>query len=343
MAVTLSIVMPVFNHPDLVQVMVESIRANDFQEWELWAVDDGSSEECVQLLAAKFSVDSRIHYVKRDCQPKGAQTCRNIGLEKARGEFILFLDSDDKIEPFCLGGRVEALRKRPEMDFMVFPSGVIVENHFTLQVQKYMYGFPLYRDDLDSFARRILPFVVWNNLYRTDSLRKAGVLWDTNLKSLQDADFNLQTMFAGLRYTYAQCPPDMGYRIDTSSSSTSKKVYSGEHQESILYAIDKFYRMYQSRFGHLYDYQLYRGVLYLYNFVMTDGMIPDFAEKMSSVVLRYSWFYGRVMKSQIWITSVLQFFMPSKRARQIPMAGHLIDYGRRMKAKKREIIKLLAR
>ena len=47
---TLSFVMPIFKHPDLVKVMVYSIRANDFEDWELWTMDDGLEDDFFLLL-----------------------------------------------------------------------------------------------------------------------------------------------------------------------------------------------------------------------------------------------------------------------------------------------------
>ena len=341
-AVTLSIVMPVFNRVDLVKQMVDSILQNSFQQWELWAVDDGSSEENVNILSDYFSVDSRIHYIKRNLEPKGAQTCRNIGLEKAQGKYIIFLDSDDRILPSCLETRVEALNNRDDLDFMVFPSGVIVNDEYSSSKHlKYSYGFPIFRDDYDAFARRVLPFVVWNNIYRTQSLRSAKISWDTRLLSLQDADFNLQTMFAGLKYDYSSCPPDIGYRIDASAGSVSKKINSVEHRASIIYAITKFYKMYQSCYGHKYDRALYNGVLHLYNHIMTDKFVGVFADEMCASVYTYSKFYGSLFKVQILATKALRLFLPDKLARQIPMACHLIGYVARMKKKQKDIRKIV--
>ena len=74
----LSIIMPVFNHPDLVIEMVGSIRRNSFEDWELLMVDDGSSDDAYQAIADYVSQDVRIKYQRRDSEPKGAPTCRNI-------------------------------------------------------------------------------------------------------------------------------------------------------------------------------------------------------------------------------------------------------------------------
>ena len=181
---SLSIIMPVFNHRDEVRTMIDSILANDFNAWELLAVDDGSGEDTLQLLESYAAADSRIRVVRRSRQPKGAQTCRNIGLEMVCGEFVIVFDSDDYIAPYCLRQRVEMLQKRTDLDFLVFPSGVYVDERFLTEPHPYAFGFRVAEDDVALFASRRLPFIVWNNIYRTESLRRHNLTWDVNLLSL---------------------------------------------------------------------------------------------------------------------------------------------------------------
>ena len=114
MAVKLSIVMPVFNHPEELRTMLDSILQNTFQDWELWAVDDGSQQETLSVLDGYAGRDERIHFIRRERLPKGAQTCRNIGLEQAKGEYIIFFDSDDYITPNCFAQRVSEMDNHPE-------------------------------------------------------------------------------------------------------------------------------------------------------------------------------------------------------------------------------------
>ncbi len=329
----LSIVMPVFNHPDFVLQMWRCIQGNTFSDWELLAVDDGSDKDVFDSLAAYAATDTRIRYASRTAMPKGAQTCRNIGFWMARGKYVIFFDSDDYITPDCLRERVEALEKNPELDYMVFPSGIVKDGVFMTEAHEFDYGYHVFRDDFDAFARRILPFVVWNNIYRTEALRRTHITWDERLLSLQDADFNVRVMLAGLKYDYFHGKPQFGYRIDAGSGSVSKKATFPAYRESTLYAIDRFYTLYQDRFGHKYDRALYHGTLFLYNWIQTDGIDRCFASGMADVVYRHSKVYGLLLKAQVTLTGCLAVALPCKRARQIPMLAHLIDYYRRIHKK----------
>lgn len=338
--VALSIVMPVFNCRDLVAEMIDSILVNDFSDWELLAVDDGSGMETKDLLLSYTEKDARIRWIVRDSLPKGAPACRNIGLREAKGEYIVFFDSDDYITPDCLHTRVESLRKRPDLDFMVFPSGIYVDGSFQPDAPRFLYGYPVYKDDVESFARRTLPYVVWNNIYRKASLDKYGVLWDTQLKSLQDADFNLQSLLAGMKYDYAHCAPNYGYRINT-GNSVSKKIVTEEHYRSHLYALEKFYIEVQKHFGHRYDRALYQGVLFVYVMIFGEGIDVSFARKLVQLVRQHSKWYGMMLGWQVECSVFLGHFLSKKRARQLPIACFLAQRSWRELRNNRIIKKML--
>lgn len=330
---SLSIIMPVFNHRDEVRTMIDSILANDFNAWELLAVDDGSGEDTLQLLESYAAVDNRIRVVRRSRQPKGAQTCRNIGLEMARGEFVIVFDSDDYIAPYCLRQRVKMLQKRPDLDFLVFPSGVFVDERFVTESHPYAFGFRVAEDDVALFASRRLPFIVWNNIYRTESLRRHNLTWDVNLLSLQDADFNISAIAAGLRYDYAEAPQDYGYRIIT-TSSISKKINTQAHVDSHVRANSRMYDTVRRIGGKRYDRSLYDGMLRIYNSGMTGkGINRSLAEALADSVSKRCPCHSRLLKLQIRLTLLLQKLLPARLARQLPVAAYLLREARWRKKK----------
>lgn len=337
----LSIVMPVFNHCADVITMINSIVSNDFTDWELLAVDDGSDKETLGMLHEYVVKDKRIKVICRECAPKGAQTCRNIGMERAKGEYIVFFDSDDYIAPYCLRQRVEMLSKRPELDFMVFPSGVYVDEKFVTAPHPYDFGYRVAEDDVRMFASRRLPFIVWNNIYRTESLRRNNLSWDTGLLSLQDADFNISAIAAGLRYDYADgALQDYGYRIIT-TSSISKKINSQAHVDSHVRANSKMYDAVRSIAGHKCDSALYDGMLRIYNQGMTGkGINRLLADALAESVRERNSRHSSLLRMQINLTMLLQKVLPARLARQLPVAFYLIRESRWRKKKTAMVCKI---
>ncbi len=120
-----SIVTPVYNRAGVVTRTIDSVMAQTFRDWEMLVVDDGSTDDIGQVMESICQGDSRIHFIRREREPKSASTCRNIGAENARGDYLIFLDSDDRLEPFCLEQRFKVMAADPDLDFTVFPLSVM--------------------------------------------------------------------------------------------------------------------------------------------------------------------------------------------------------------------------
>ena len=302
----------------MVSEMIDSIIANTFQDWELLAVDDGASAEVKKVLS-KYSKDSRIHFIERTSHPKGAQHCRNIGLSNARGEYIIFVDSDDYITPQCLETRVKYMEQNPDMDFMVFPSGTYNNKQFTSFDPKRPFGYPIYNDDITAFLRKMLPFVVWSNIYRAKSLLSHNISWDENILSLQDSDFNLQVLLTHLKYGYASCEPDYGYRIENNTASISTKIHTEEHFRSHLYCLEKFYKTVQEKHGHNYDFSLFLGVLFILSLMYSNGIQHNRVKQFTKLVKNYSNIYGNVLSIQVKLCRLLELFLSPSTSFTITM------------------------
>lgn len=333
--------MPVYNHPEQLKTMLDSISANTFSDYELLAVDDGSDAETLNLLDVYARCDSRIHIIPRRRFPKGAPTCRNIGLDAARAPYIMFLDADDYTAPHCFAQRVAAMDRLPSLDFLVFPSG-IYSNDGTFQPipHIYAYGYPGLGNDVDLFARRFLPFVVWNNIYRTESLRHACIRWDERLLSLQDADFNVAALTAGLKYNYAlnitPTTPDYAYRIGTATSVSAR--IATQSLQSHARATRRMYEMIRASYGKKFDAALFSGVLLLYNRVMTGGGLNILAARALSDAIRpFDAPRARFLSALTHASRLLSTILPAKTARQLPMLPHLIANKQRRKSKLKTI------
>ncbi|WP_353861963.1 glycosyltransferase family 2 protein [Azospirillum formosense] len=103
-----SIVIPVFNRAHTLRRAVDSVRAQDAGCWELILVDDGSTDQGCDLVAAYG--DPRIR-VLRHSTNRGAAAARNSGVQASRGRYLAFLDSDDEWLPGKLSSQIAALER----------------------------------------------------------------------------------------------------------------------------------------------------------------------------------------------------------------------------------------
>lgn len=92
----ISIIMPVYNGVSWIGECIESIRQQTDTNWELLVLDDHSTDGTTELVLKLAEEDSRILPILR--QKNGVSAARNEGLEKAQGEFVTFVDADDKLD-----------------------------------------------------------------------------------------------------------------------------------------------------------------------------------------------------------------------------------------------------
>jgi len=93
----ISVVVPVYNNAAFIGKCIEGIRASRYDNYEIIIVDDASSDNTVEIVE-KFDVNL-IKLKKRE----SANYCRNIGADEAKGDILLFMDSDVVVEPETLG------------------------------------------------------------------------------------------------------------------------------------------------------------------------------------------------------------------------------------------------
>lgn len=96
----ITIIMPVYNDAERVERCLESLRTQTFSDFEVIMIDDGSTDSTVEVLRNFSHGDHRFILVQ--ASRLGAYGCRNIGLDRARGKYIGFIDSDDWVKPEIL-------------------------------------------------------------------------------------------------------------------------------------------------------------------------------------------------------------------------------------------------
>jgi glycosyltransferase involved in cell wall biosynthesis len=190
-----SVVIPWKNREELLLETVNSLRGQSVTDWEAILVHDLplSPGNALRDLA---DADSRINLYQRGRVPEGAAACRNTGVEISRGDYIVFLDSDDLLAPSCLEQRVNLIEKNPDLDFAVFLSEVFHQipgdvgrlwNQFTEE------------DDLDRFLRRDLPWQTMGPIWRRESLARLGP-WNEKALTSQEWELSIRALSAGFRY-----------------------------------------------------------------------------------------------------------------------------------------------
>ena len=185
----LSVIVPVYNVEKYLPACVESIQAQTMKNLEIILVDDGSPDGCPGLCEELARTDTRIRVLHKE--NGGLASARNAGLEQARGNYISFIDSDDRI-PADLFEKALVPFESEEIDLVGFGieevwSQKSVPLTFTegkmapeTAIQHLLRGDGQVR----SFA--------WNKLYRKEALK--GLRFDEKLRYGEDTPFVFEAL-----------------------------------------------------------------------------------------------------------------------------------------------------
>ena len=134
-----SVVIPCYNHAQFLQQAIESVLAQSYSNFEIIVVDDGSTDDTAEVVRRC----SPVRYVYQE--NAGRSSARNTGLRDSRGEFLVFLDADDRLLPHALGVGVSCMREHPECAFVsghcrvIDSNGAILPSPRQLQVENEHY------------------------------------------------------------------------------------------------------------------------------------------------------------------------------------------------------------
>ena len=105
-----SIIVPVYNSEKFINETIETVKAQDYQNWELLLVNDCSTDNSRDEIKKYEKEDSRIRLIDLK-ENSGAAIARNTGMEEAKGKYIAFLDADDLWENTKLKKQIEFMQK----------------------------------------------------------------------------------------------------------------------------------------------------------------------------------------------------------------------------------------
>lgn len=265
MSPKITVVIPTYNRAKTLPRAINSVINQTLDDWELLIVDDGSDDGTLDFIVATYGKDPRIKFYSRPAtRKKGANACRNIGIENADGEYIALLDSDDEWKPEHLKDCI-ALAQNTN-NFNGCYSGAIVERG---NIYMETSSSPI------SLEESHFDFILRGNLVSSITLffiTSAGrdIRFDEELQRSQDWDFFIRF---GQKYSW-NYNPALNVIIHWGSDDIFKKVdlnshiqFYNKHKHSISPSTDTgkgyLYSMYKKATlqKDTHAYQFYRSEL----------------------------------------------------------------------------------
>jgi glycosyltransferase involved in cell wall biosynthesis len=208
-----SIITPHYNRSALLKEAVASVLHQTSDDWELIIVDDGSDEnefDSIKLLADQ---DHRITILKRQSRHKGPSACRNEGVAASKGEYLVFLDSDDALAPYCVEQRKKKMDENKHLDMGVF---LMEEFNSKPGDNKKIYNNNSTNENrINNFLEGNNPWAVTCPVWRKDFFLKCGG-FDENFFYMEDPELHVRALLHdGMLYkTFYDYPADCYYRVN---------------------------------------------------------------------------------------------------------------------------------
>lgn len=228
-----SLVIPVYNVEPWLRQCLDSVLGQTFGDWEAVCVNDGSTDGSLALLQEYAAMDGRLRIVS---QPNGGlSAARNTGLKAAKGDYVVFIDSDDWVEPSMLG-RLAA--ECEGTDMVCFACRRTSDNAYDAISPERSKGWDYY--NRHALEARKVPFVcVWQRCYRRSFLVENNLTFREGILH-EDNEF---TPRACLKADSVKVITDVlyNYRVRPGSIMTTRGLKSKESLIAIGNALTELF------------------------------------------------------------------------------------------------------
>jgi glycosyltransferase involved in cell wall biosynthesis len=307
---TVSVIVPAYNVENTIVETIHSIQAQTFSDFELIVINDGSTDNTVEVVSQIQEPRLKIFSYENG----GLPVARNRGIQRATGEFITFIDADDLWKPDKLERQLNALREHPEAGVAYSWTAFIDENSNFLFAWK-----PLYFEG-DVYPQLLVRNFISsgsNIMVRRQFIEAAGE-FDPSLKSVEDWDYYLRLA--------ALCPfalvPDYQILYRRSSQSMTSKVEVMEQANLIV--IERAFQSAPSELQYLKRRSLANAYRYLAKQCLASVLDKKGVKKATQKLKQAIRFSPRILSSQETQRLILKLLM----VRLLPMktATHFIQY-----------------
>lgn len=285
-----SIVVPVYNVEDYLEQCLESLQVQDFQDFEAVCVNDGSTDNSRRILAEWEERFPQMKVIDRE--NGGLSAARNTGLKASTGEYVVFVDSDDWVEPTMLSRLADETNGE---DMVCFACQRTDNEKFDVMKREQGNGWDYF--NRHALEHREVAFVcVWQRCYRRQFLLDND-LWFREGILHEDNQFTPRVC---LKAQNIKVIPDVlyNYRIRPGSIMTTRGLRS---KESLVLIANELSALFEQE-SNIEKTVIYQALTQCYQMSFLDNSREDHAHlqqmvdwklyrKVSRTKLRHWWNY----------------------------------------------------
>lgn len=269
---TVTMIVPVYNAERTVGRCIESILNQEYTDFELLLVDDGSTDGSGAICDEYAARDSRIRVFHKE--NGGVSAARNLALDRASGTYLQFLDSDDWITPDATRSLVRAMESGP-CDMVVSDFYRVVGERLSQKGRIHGDGIMTREEYAGCMMENPADFyygVLWNKLYRRAIVEAHHLRMNTEITWCEDFMFNLEYIRWAETFRAIQIP--IYYYVKTKGSLASQSLSISQAVKMKRLVFTDYHRFYKSVLDEA-EYEKCR--LKVYGFLLEaagDGSVP---------------------------------------------------------------------
>lgn len=191
----LSVVIPVFNMEKYIERCLESLSRQTDNDFEVILVDDGSTDKSYET-AVSYLENSFMNHKVMKKNNQGQSIARNIGMQSAKGEYVLFLDSDDIVSKNLVAECKEAVLEKPDIlmfDYKrVDEDGTTRDNKISLNADDNVSGYEIIKKYRDN------EFNMWTSsaIYSREFLKRKKIIFCPEAHAAEDLGFQFKALLS---------------------------------------------------------------------------------------------------------------------------------------------------
>lgn len=270
---TVSIIVPIYNSEKYLKRCVDSILHQEYKNFELFLVDDGSTDASGAICDSYAAADARVRVIHK--QNTGVSDSRNTAIRQAAGTYLQFLDSDDWMTPDATKLLVRAA-KAYHCDLVISDFYRVVDDRVAQKGDIQANGVLTREEFAAHMMENPADFyygVLWNKLYRRDLVEKYDLLMDPSISWCEDFLFNLEYILHANVFYALQVP--IYYYVRTKGSLASQGM-SISKTIKMKFMVFEYYNNFYKNLYDEKDYEKKR--LSVYRFFVEaagDGAVPS--------------------------------------------------------------------
>lgn len=241
-----SIIIPIYNTEKYLRECIESILNQDMRDFELILVNDGSTDGCAQICEEYKNKDDRIIFVTKD--NGGVSDARNMGINIAKGKYLIFCDSDDTMVSGALKKTVLYAEKHM-CDITMCTYILDYEDGSVPETENINFDEEKYNDmceTISAYMKDIVPWSACRNIIRRELAENNGIRYNGEFYCAEDCDFYFNICKYSSRFGSIN-QPIIRYRAARENSTSN--TYNKRNVESISKVYDKWIRFFKHNYG----------------------------------------------------------------------------------------------